>query len=178
MRHRTREEWDEKQRRREDFNRRFNAECEERKQLGVTSSTPREDGSNAVWSRSFSVADTADVPLGIRVFGVGCSLAELIVGLRGGAAREDTPAAAQRHIDQLNRAFGNLREILQSPDSSLAEALVDPVLDSFTESLNTVATARPELASQCESLASDLNQLLAPPQPEPNWDPSDDELPF
>jgi hypothetical protein len=35
----------------------------------------------------------------------------LIVDLRAGAEREATPQSAQRHIDQLNRNFGNLREL-------------------------------------------------------------------
>ena len=176
--HRTREEWEEERRSWEDFSRRFDAERAERKRLGVTDSTSREDGSRAIWSRSFHVEDTADVPLGIRVFGVGCHLAELIVGLRAGADRETTPPETQRHIDQLNRDFGNLRELLQSSDSSLAEALIDPVLDRFAETLDTVATARPDLASQCESLTNDLHKLLNPPPPEPTWDAGDSEIPF
>ena len=117
---RTREEWENEQQKWADHHKRFNAEWSERERLGVTNAVPGNDGP---WSRSFSVADTTDVPLGIRVFGVGCHLAELIVGLRAGADRESTPAEAQRTIDQLNRDFGNLRELLQSSDSSLAEAL-------------------------------------------------------
>ena len=175
---RTREEWEEEQRGWEEHSRRFDAEWSERKRLGVTDSTPREDGSSAIWSRSFSVGDTADVPLGIRVFGVGCHLAELIVGLRAGADRETTPPEAQRHIDQLNRDFGNLRELLQSSDSSLAAALIDPVLDRFAETLDSVATARPDLAPQCESLTNDLHKLLDPPVQEPTWDSEDPEIPF
>jgi len=124
------------------------------------------------------VDHTADLPLGVRVFGVGCQLAELIVGLRGGADREATTPEAQRHIDQLNRDFGNLRELLQSSDSSLAEALVDPVLRRFAETLDTAAAARPDLALQCESLTNNLHKLLDPPPPEPTWDSHDPEVPF
>lgn len=175
---RTREEWEEEQRGWEELSKRFDAEWSERERLGVTDPTPREDGCSAIWSRSFSVEDTADVPLGIRVFGVGCRLAELIVGLRAGADRENTPPAAQRHIDQLNRDFGNLRELLQSSDSSLAEVLIDPVLHRFAETLDSVATVRPDLALQCESLTNDLHKLLKPPPPEPTWDSGDPEVPF
>jgi hypothetical protein len=175
---RTREEWEEEQRGWEECSRRFDAEWSERKRLGVTDSTPGEDGSNAVWSRSFCVGDTADVPLGIRVFGLGCRLAELIVGLRADADRESTPPETQRHIEQLNRDFGNLRELLQGSDLSLAEALIDPVLDRFAETLATVATARPNLAPQCESLTHDLHKLPDPSRPEPSWDPHDGDLPF
>src|SRR5207245_2570438 len=110
--------------------RRYEAERSERERLGVGDSMSRDDdGSPTVWSRSFSIEETADVPLGIRIFGVGCHLAELIVGLRDGNDRETTPHQTQGEIDQLNRDFGNLRELLQSPDSSLSEALIDPVVD-------------------------------------------------
>jgi hypothetical protein len=175
---RTREEWEEERRQWEEHGKRFDAEWSERERLGVTDPTPREDGCSAIWSRSFSVEDTALVPLGIRVFGVGCRLAELIVGLRAGADRENTPPEAQRHIDQLNRDFGNLRELLQRSDSSLAEALIDPVLHRFAETLDSVATVRPDRALQCESLTNDLHKLLNPPPPEPTWDSSDPEIPF
>jgi hypothetical protein len=175
---RTREDWDAERRSWEEHNRKFNAEQAERERLGVTDSARREEGPNAAWSRSFAIGETADVPLGIRVFGIGCRLAELIVGLRGSIDREDTPAESQRHIDQLNHDFGNLREILQSADSSLAGALIDPVIQRFAESLATVASARPDVASQCESLTEELQQLLNPPEPEEPWDSDGDGLPF
>ena len=122
--------------------------------------------------------NTADVPLGIRVFGVGCHLAELIVGLRHGADRENTPPETQSYIDLVNRDFGNLREVLQSSDASLALALIDPVLDRFTETLATVGTDRPDLAPQCEALSKEIQKLLDPPPPEPKWDDGDLEVPF
>ena len=179
MDRRTRKEWEEEQREWEEQARRFDAEWSERERLGVTNSVSRgEDGSPAIWSRSFNVEDTADLPLGIRVFGVGCHLAELIVGLRAGIAREATPEETQRRIDQLNRDFGNLRDILQSADSSLTEALIDPVLDRFAETLATVAMVRLDLAPQCESLTNELRKLLDPPRREPTGDAGDDELPF
>jgi len=178
MYHPTREEWEEQQRRWEEHRRRFNAEWAERERLGVKDSMSKADGSPNVWSRSFQVADTANVPLGIRVFGIGCHLAELIVGLRAGADRESTPPEAQRHIDQLNRDFGNLREMLQSDDSSLAQALIDPVLDRFAESLSSVATARADLALQCEALTSELSEILNPPPPEASSDSCDPDIPF
>lgn len=174
----TREEWEEERRRRDESDRRFDAEWSERERLGVTDPTPRVDGPSAIWSRSFSVNDTADVPLGIRVFGVGCHLAELIVGLRAGADRETAPPEAQRHIDQLNRDFGDLRELLQCSDSSLAEALIDPVLHRFAETLDSVATGRADLALQCASITNDLHKLLNPPPPEPTRDFGDPEIPF
>src|SRR4051812_11366587 len=112
------------------------------------------------------------------VLPIGCHLAELIVGLRAGTDRETTPPEAQREIDQLNRDFGNLRELLEGADSSLAEALIAPVLHRFTETLDTIATAHPDLALQCESLMNDLNKLLNPPPPEPTRDASGPKAPF
>ena len=90
--HRTREDWEEERRRWEEHSKRYDAERSERERLGVADSPSREEGSGAIWSRSFNVAATGDVPLGIRVFGVGCHLAELIVGLRGETDREPCPA--------------------------------------------------------------------------------------
>ncbi len=176
--HRTREEWDEERRRWDEHARRFNEEQAECKRLGVSNSKLNADGSPAVWTRSFNVANTADVPLGIRVFGVGCRLAEIIVGLRGGADRENTPKEAQQYIDRLNRDFGNLRDVLQNADSSLAEALIDPVRDRFAESLSEVNLAYPDLAERCEALTDEIRQLLDPPSPAPAWDPGDPEIPF
>ncbi len=144
----------------------------------MTDPAQREQGPDAIWSRSFSVGDIADVPLGVRVFGVGCRLAELIVGLRGGADRGATAPEAQWHIDRLNRDFGNLRELLQSPDTSLAGSLIDPVLSRFAESLDTVASDYPDLASQCESLTNDLLKILDPPSPEPTEPYLDPDVPF
>jgi hypothetical protein len=156
LRRRTREEWEEEQRSWEEHSRRFDAECAERKRLGVTD--PPAD-----WSFRFDEEEAADVPPEVRVYRIGCRLAELIVSLRAGADRETTPPETQRQIDQLNRDFGNLRELLQSDDVPSAEALVDPVLDRFAETLAMVATDRPELARQCESLTEDLRRLLDPP---------------
>jgi len=175
---RTREEWEEEQRGWEEHSRRFNAEWAERERLGVADSTPGCDRENAVWSRSFSIGDAADVPLGVRVFGLGCRLAELIVGLRAGKNREQTPPESQQHIDQLNRDFGNLHALFQSADVSLAAALIDPVLDKFAHTLATVRTARSDLAPQCDSLISDLQKLSDPPPPRPDFDSLDDDLPF
>lgn len=177
MRCRTRDEWDANQRKWEEFNQRFNAEQAERERLGVKSSSPNKDGSNAVWSRSFSVGGAADVPLGIRVFRIGCLLAELIVGLRAEFDRESTPEETQRHIDQLNRDFGNLREILQTSDESLGESLLTPVLERFAQNLSDVAAARPEVDFKCECVSEELNVLLAAPYDSENWRP-DDDVPF
>lgn len=139
---------------------------------------PDENDSDTVWKRSFSVGDTADVPLGIRVFGIGWHLAELIVELCGSDDPEGTPPEAQQRIDQLNRDFGNLREVLQSSDASLAAALIEPVIDRFIDSLQSLYDVRSDLAERCDALAGELRRLLDPPPPEPTWDASNDDVPF
>ena len=178
MYHRTREEWEEERRSWEERSRRFDAERSERERLGVTEPLPRAGDSPAIWSRTLEVDDAGVVPLGVRVFDVGCRLAGIIVGLRAGAERERVPAGTQRLIDRLNRDFGNLREILQGPDPSLAEALLDPVVDRFTERSPASRRARPDLAPQCESLTEDLSRLLDPLPWEPMGDSGDAEDPF
>ena len=168
--HTTREEWDQEQREHEEFDRRFTAEQAERKRMGLVDPRYGEENPDNIWSRSVFVNNTADVPLGIRLFGIGCHLSEIIVNLRESTQGQTTPEIAQQHIDQLNRDFGNLREILQNADSSLAVALIDPVLDRFTTSLDEVAMAYPDLNKKCESLTKEIHKLLEPPSSQSNWE--------
>jgi hypothetical protein len=169
--HRTREEWEEDRRQWDEHNRRFSATWAERERLGVTDSR----GEGSVWSRAFSMAD-GEIPLGVRIFGLGCRLAELIGGVR--ADGHSASSGMQHYIDQLNRAFGNLRELLQDSDSSLAAALISPVLGRFADNLHNLAKDRPELATQCESLVDDLDRLLDPAAEEPSPDDGDEDIPF
>lgn len=178
IRHRTREEWEAEQREWEEFDRRFEAKQAERKRLGMTDSGFGEEDENSVWSSSFSVGDADDVPLGVRLFGIGGHLAELIVDLRSEPADPSAAPDAQRFIARLNRDFGNLRELLQTSDPSLAAALLDPVIDRFAESLAAVALVRPELSAKCESLTNSLAQFLDPRPSEPTWDSGDSDIPF
>jgi hypothetical protein len=170
--HRTKEEWDEQQREYEDWSRRFDAQEEERKRLGVTDSARDEP----VWTRSFVNDAGADVPLGIRVFGVGGHLAELIEHLRESAGSDVDET--RQHIDRLNRDFGNLREILRGDDLAAASSLIEPVMARFVETLDAVGRFRPKETSRCEWLAEEVNRLLAPP-PEDGPPPRfDEEMPF
>lgn len=115
------------------------------------------------------------MPLTIRLFGFGGHLAELIDAIRGGG---ETAPAVQHVIDRLNRDFGNLREILQSAEPSLAEAILQPVLDRFSESLAAVALARPDLSAKCESLTGRLGKLVGPDPSWSAWDSDDASNPF
>lgn len=174
--HRTREEWEAERRKWEEHSQRFNAEWEERRRLGVTGFG--EEGEHSVWSSSFSVGDAAEVPLGIRLFGIGGHLAELITDLRGNADDQIPLPLAQQHIDRLNRDFGNLRELLLKSEPSLAASLIEPVIDRFTESLPSLASLRTDLGAKCESLTSGLARFLEPPSPGMTWDSDEDAYPF
>ena len=174
--HRTREEWDEEERRREEFDRRFNAEWAERERLGVTKTGSESPGEDSVWSSSFSTEDGAELPVGVRLFGVGCHLAELMTDLRGDDETSTDPEA-QAFSDQLNRDFGNLRDVLQNSEADRIGALFHPVLERFTDSLAAVASARPDLSEKCESLTSRLSEILNPGSPESDWD-DDSDVPW
>lgn len=176
--HESREGWDEEQLRWAEHNRRFNAEWEARKSLGVTGSGTGEPGEENIWSSSFSVGEDTDVPLGVRLFGIGCHLAELVTNIRGDADASSAAPEALLFIDRLNRGFGNLREILQTAVPSLAETLLSPVIVRFTESLAAVAAARPELAAKCESLSNRVTRFLEPESSESARDSGDSDIPF
>ena len=57
-------------------------------------------------------------------------------------------------------------------------ALIDPVIDRFTETLASVASTRPDLAAKCESLTNSLARFLEPPSADATWDSGDEEIPF
>ena len=75
----------------EGLGRRIDAEAVRSERLGVADSMSRADGLPAIWSRSVTWKTPPTCRWEYRVFGVGCHLAELIVGLRGGTTRETTP---------------------------------------------------------------------------------------
>lgn len=83
-------------------------------------------------------------------------------------------------IEDLSRDYGNLREVLQSDDHSLAEALAEPVLANFVQTLDKVAAAHEDLRPKCEDLQQRLRRFPEPASESPNneyW-PGDDDIPF
>ena len=178
MYHDSREEWEAERRQWDEQSQRFNAVWLERQRLGVANSGSGATGEESVWSSSFSIGDDADVPLGIRLFGIGCHLAELIADIHDHAGALSSPPQVQRLIDELNRDFGNLRELLQTSEPSVAEALIQPVIDRFDDSLAAVAAACPDLAAKCASLTSGLAKFTEPPSPESDWNADDSDIPF
>lgn len=167
---RTRDEWEEQQLEWEQSSRQMEAEMNERKQLGLPGSAETDNADSSLWMTNCRVNEMDDVPLGLRLFRLGCRLAELITKLRNGAARSDTPPEMQQLIDQLNRDFGNLREILQQPAPDLAAALFEPVIDRFVETLARVAATRADVSALCETVGDNLTTLLDEPPSEPAWE--------
>jgi hypothetical protein len=160
--HRTREEYNEEQRRRGEFNRKFEMEWAEKKRLGVDKSPGGGYSSpDYIWERSFVSNDAPDFPA-MRLFAIGSSLAELVVDLK-------EPTENRPLIDQLSRDFGNLREVSGSAET--AGALAEPVINRFCETLDAVAAARTDLQEKCTDLQERLKRFLEPPR---EVDPEDD----
>jgi hypothetical protein len=168
--HRTYDQWEEEQRRDEEFRRRFEAEQAECKRLGVDNPGGGYGDPDSVWTRSFSAAESPGESALMRLFAIGSHLSELIVDLK-------EPAEDRTLIDRLSRDFGNLRDVAQSRGFATAEALIEPVLERFRETLEAVAAARPELEPKCSDLTSRLDRFLAAPNMNEE-DAESGDLPF
>jgi len=153
--HRTREEYEQERREWDEFHRQWEEREAERKRLGVE--YPETSASDSVWRRSLAAGNGPDVPVGVRLFGIGSHLAELIVELK--SPTEDRPS-----IDALGRHFGNLRDVVAMPDAASAASLIEPVLDRFCETLEEIGSAHLGLAERCDDLARQVRGFLqAPP---------------
>jgi hypothetical protein len=159
----TLEEWETKQREWEEECRRLEAEQRERERLGVSSSSDSESDGASIWNGSFSVGDNPSLPLGVRTFGMGCRLAEVISDLRQLDGEETTTPEIQQLIDRLNRDFGNLRHVLQNASDTISEALLEPIISHFTDTLADVARDHPEVTLKCDALTSHLDRFLEQP---------------
>ncbi|MEX2142010.1 MAG: hypothetical protein WD894_22275 [Pirellulales bacterium] len=178
---RTREEWEEKEREYQEFNRKYNERQAERERLGVEYPGKGYSDPDYVWQRSFVAPESEETSLVMRLFSIGFNLSELICDLKEPPAEELKLPTDQRDlIDGLSRDFGNLRDVVQSPDASLGAALIEPVLDRFCETLAAVTDARNDLEPKCTDLQQQLRRFLHPPS---ETDDSasfegDDDLPF
>jgi hypothetical protein len=159
---RTRQEWEEKQREREEFNRKFDEEWKQ-KQAESQDALPGGDetGSPSIWTQSFSNPDANDESPFVRLFGIGCHVAELGSDLK---KLPDTRALAE----SLNRQFGNLRSALEDPSASLLPAVVE----RFCQELGAAAEARADLAEKCADLERQLREFAASASGE------EDDIPF
>jgi hypothetical protein len=174
IRHRTPEEWEEERRSWDDFHRKYESRRLERERLGVTEPSGDCWDAESVWRRSFVAKDCADMPLLLRLFAIGTLLSELTVDIQDAGGERAL-------IDDLSRDFGNLREVLQSDDLSLAQSLAGPVLDRFCDTLASVAAAHEQLREKCDDLQMRLGRFLDPPSDQPDtgedW-PVGDDPPF
>ena len=129
--HVTREEYDAHEREQQEWNRKFEAERNERERLALEKPLSGYCHPADVWRRSFVSAECESGPLPLRIFAVGSHLAEVTVELR--------EAGEAGLAENLLRDFGNLRDVLQGDDASRSEALAQPVLDRFIDSLAEAA---------------------------------------
>jgi hypothetical protein len=143
---RTRQQWEEEQRGHEEFNRKFEEEWKCRRAV-LESEVPGSEPSDglSIWTRSFSNPDVGQESPWIRLFGIGCHVAELTTDLK-------TPPGGETLVKSLGRCFGNMRAALNDPSA----ALLEPVIERFCETLGAAADSRPDLAMKCADLERQL----------------------
>ncbi|HYV37657.1 MAG TPA: hypothetical protein VE988_18355, partial [Gemmataceae bacterium] len=152
--YRTREEWDEEQRRFEEWSRKFDEEQRERKAVKP----------DVVWQRSYVNTEALGDSPQMVLFALGAHLAELTQDLKDAAADQGL-------IDELNRVFGNLSDVVQQskPD------LIEPVARRLCDSLALIGENHAELAVKCDDLEQQLDAFVRKLTGEPDWD---EEMPF
>ncbi len=150
--HRTREEWEAEQREFEEMDRRAKEHM------------ARESAGGSIWKRSYSNEDSFAQFPGLALFGLGAHLAELTQDLKDAGAEPGI-------IDHLNRAFGNVREAVESSTN----ALVDPAVERLCEQLTDIAEAHIALTDKCSDLARLLSAFARRRMDELEWD---EEMPF
>jgi hypothetical protein len=130
--HRTREEWEEDERKHEEFNRRFDAEQAEQKVLQLDVLEGLRTG--------YTNPDYAGGSPVIRLHALGLRLSELLVDLQ-------QPHEERELIERLRREFGNLREITGPEETMNGSSLAEPVAQKFSETLADVVETRADLQS-------------------------------
>ena len=174
IQHETLAKWETEQREWAEMNREIEASRKARIELGVDYGDEAKD---PIWSSSYTTLDgsenDATVTIGIRVFGIGCNLAELIGDLR-------LAEAPQATIDELNRHFGNLRQVLGQTTEVGNASLIEPVVERFIESINALTSTGPHFDRKTADLIHNLSHLTTPPPPSPprDWSSEDLEFPF
>jgi hypothetical protein len=146
---RTRQEWEEEQRGYEEFNPKFDAE-QKCKQAVLEGELPGSEtsGCPSIWTRSLSNPDASEDSPWVRVFGLGCHVAELVSDLKA-------PPGAAAFAESLGRCFGNLRDAIENPSG----ALLEPVVERFCQELDAAAEARVDLAPKCADLEHQLREF-------------------
>ena len=154
--HRTYEEWEEEQRRWEEYASRSiptkaGEQCgAERLNTGPDKILFDEDTADT--SDLFAPVDPAESSTVITLFKIGAPLAELIAALK-------QPPENRPIIDRLNRDFGNLRDVVGATSSDQTAALLEPVINGFLESLSDLRGARPDLDTLIASVCNGVRQF-------------------
>ena len=134
--HRTQKEWDDERREWDEMSRKFDEQRAQKKT------------SQALWQRSCSNPNSFGVSPELAVFGLASHLTELTEDLKDADASAET-------IDELNRCFGNLRDVVNPPNT----ALIEPVTERMCDALAAVADERPALADKSADLARQLREF-------------------
>ena len=152
---RTREEWDAQQREYAEFSESPNDDAAT---FGIPIPPNGPTGNSPIWKRSFSMAESTDLPIGVRLLGIAWHIAELVMELNELVESESS-------TEQLNHEFRNLRGILAGTDSSRMESLLDPAQERFGETLGDIADRYPTLEPRCSDLARKIKSLREPSAP-------------
>lgn len=150
----TREDWEEEQRRWEEYNREFEAEyaAKQAKQDGTADDDS--SSSSAIWQHSYSDSEAlGDLPpetaTEIVLFQIAGHMAELQLDIKSDPALEPLISSFQSHFTTLRRAIADR-----------SRWLVDAAAAEFCEDLDAIATARPDLADKCADLERQLDGLV------------------
>ncbi|HEX3599605.1 MAG TPA: hypothetical protein VHU84_05645 [Lacipirellulaceae bacterium] len=153
--HRTKQEWDEEQRKYEEWNRHWRAREDERKRLGIRYPDAGYSDPDDIWQRSFVAPESAEASQTMRLFAIGSLLCELTTDLK-------EPVENRMLIERLSRDWGNLREVVGATEACAQLALVDAVVDRFCQSLAEVAVERGDLEFKCRNLTDRLRRFMEP----------------
>jgi hypothetical protein len=153
---RTRQEWENERRRREEFERDFEEQQQRRREVMQAGLPGNDEGAGeSIWQRSFVDARVDDTGPWMRLFAIGCRLAELDVDVK-------TSPDTAGFVKSLGRHFGNLRSAVDAP----SPALLEPVTERFRQELHELAEVRPDLAAKCADLDRELRELAAALDPD------------
>jgi hypothetical protein len=150
--HRTREEWEAEQREYEEMSRRID------ERLAARAAEP-----NSPWQTSYADPDAADAPPVLAMYAFAANLGELTLNLKEAGAPPET-------IDLLNRSFGNVRDVVEPPNTDL----LGPVVEKMCDAVAAVGEAYPLLAEKTGDLERRLRDF-ARRRVEP---PEFDDIPF
>jgi hypothetical protein len=102
------------------------------------------------------MAESTELPVGVRLMGIAGHVAELVVELKERPHSEEL-------VDQLNRDFRKFREVFSGNDSSELESPADPIMERFDQTLRDIGGQHSELEPRCSDLARKIKTLRESP---------------